>query len=613
MEFPRGLPKSIGSNLEELLLHFYDAATLKRLYLENCLPEQKGAARSRPPRKALIAEAMLKIAEDPGQTERFVQRFAPPLAEALSILLWMPKISVSELEARLGREVVNPFKGIRRSYNQCELNLRREYYLLVLWLERSDFYEYYRRGEIDKSDYYVCLPKAIRDWLAPHAAKPPGYYLTGSSQLESKAVVYSCAEHGLQDLVTIADFVDRGGAARAKNGKLTRGVLKNITSATAGGEPFIGSQLEEMLPDFRHRFLLNFLDELPYHEIRELADVSLDPKSFLQRIPQALSEQVDLVADTILLHLRKRRGHYVGDRHADSKQLAQVMQIFFEMPPNKWHTCGALLEYCRFRQIDGAFFSLRHFEVEMSVVAQTHGHYSSYCERREIHAEMIEGVITAPVVAGLSVLLSSLGLLEIAYTKPENPNYRARDKAYLSPFDAIQAVRLTPLGAYAFGLRKDVELPELNSNAVELHFHPERLHLKAINLDPITEKTLATYMTPIGGGLYRISRESFLQGCDSVSAVAVHVRQFKQSIQAMLPENWQAFFRTLEDEPAVLKEEPLWRLYQLPQDSAIRRAFVTDALLRQHCKKVEGGRIAIESKHLRAVEKQLRKLGFFPH
>ncbi|MFP4157426.1 MAG: hypothetical protein ACLFU4_07390 [Opitutales bacterium] len=613
MEFPRGLPRSIESNLEELLLHFYDAPTLKRLYLENCVPQKKRAAKPKPPRKALIAEAILKIAADPEQTWLFFERFAPPLAEALSILLWVPKMSVSELEDRLGRKVADPFNGSRRAYYQCQLNLRPEYYLLVLWENDRGFYGLYREERVNKSDYYLCLPKAIRTWLAPYAPKPEGYDLKGSRELQSKAATYSCAEHSLQDLVTIADFVDRGGAVRTKGGKLTRGALKNITSATAGGEPFAGSQLEKVLPDFRHRFLVDFLEGLPRKLLKKMADASFNPKPFLRQLPDALSEDAEAVADTILPHLRVRRGHYAGSLNADSKGLTQAMQVFFDMPPNKWHTCEALLDYCRFRQIDGVFFNLHYFEVEMSVVADAHARYGGYCDRREISAELIDGVITAPVLAGLSVLLSALGLLEIAYTKPENPNYRVRDKAYLSPFDGIQGVRLTPLGAYAFGLCKEVELPELNSNAVELHFHPERLHLKATNLDPITEKTLGTYMSPIGGGLYCISRESFLKGCDSVAAVAAHVQQFKQSIPAKLPGNWQAFFRALEEEPAVLKEEPFWRLYQLPEDTVIRRAFVEDALLRQHCKKVEGGRIAIESKHLGAVEKRLRKLGFFPH
>jgi len=609
MEFDRTVPKSIHGPLDELFLTFFDAPSLRRLYTEVYLPAVSPKSSKQVPRKKDIADALM--AQTPEQMEHFVARFPPRVREVLSILLWQNEMQLDTFEAQLGRPIAREKKQSRYSYYGCPFSLLDDYYLLVIW--KQDTYGYGFRGEADpRSVCYVCLPPALREWLAPYFPKPPGYYFEGRETLPDHPQRFSCEPHAIQDLATTADFIRRGGVKRTQNGKLSRSSLKNLAAATSGGEPYPGETSIQKLVYFRHGLLIDFVEGLPGPTLRSLADATIQPKRFLRDCLPELSKDVDWVREHLLPHLRLR--HDYGWRSSESEEiLDDTLRIFGEMPPGQWLTRQDLLTYCRYRNIDGVFFELSCFDVQMSDKSENTSYYTADCYRRDLGFRHLEGVVTWPLLSGLALTLSALGFLEIACGMPNNEQYRAKSKEFLSPLEGVLAFRLTDLGAYAFGKTGELDIPALKSNAIELHFHPERLHLRVENIDAITEKTLGSYMDPIGGGIYKISRESFLKGCDSTAAVAAHIEQFRRSIPAKLPPNWKRFFDDLKAEPAVLQPERQWKIFRLPESQSIRRAFSQDPVLRKHCRKVEGWRVAIDAEQLKTVEKHLRKLGLFPH
>lgn len=611
MEFDRPLPKSIHSPLDELFLVFYDAPTLRQLYTENYLPTLKHSPPRGVPRKKDIAEALLRLNEKPEQMQAFVAQFPAHVRQVLAALLWQDEIPLDEFEAQLGRKIALEKPPHQIGYYTCPFSLVDDYYLLVIWREKHN--RYLGPGEAaHRSDCCVCLPRAIRDWLSPHFPKPTGYYFEGQQKMPEHSQHFNCEAHAIQDLVTTADFIRRGGVQLTQNGQLSRTSLKNLAAATAGGEPYADETSIKALPYFRHNLLINFVERLPAVTAQLLADAAIQPKRFLRECLLALSYDIDWAVEHLLPHLRLRRP-YGWNTPDSSNQLDATLRILGRIPAGRWLTRQDLLTYCRYRNLDGVFFELKGFDVEMSVEAEDIRYYTRHCYRHELALRHLAGVVTWPLLSALALTLSALGLLEIAYERPRNEQYRGKRRDYLSPYEGVQAIRLTEIGAYAFGQSELLEVPEFKSNALELHFHPQRLHLRVENIDAITEKTLASYMDRIGGGIYKISRESFLKGCDSTAAVATHIEQFQRSIPAELPPNWQQFFHELKAEPAVLQRENQWTVFRLPENEGIRRAFAQDPILREHCRKVEGWRVAIDSKKLKIVENHLRKLGLFPH
>ena len=611
MEFSRNPPKNIEAPLEELLVDFYDAPTLRRFYLENHLPAVGGKPPAKAPKKAVCAEAILALSEDPEHVRRFVAGFPRPLREAMPVLLQIDNMRLNKIESLLGHPIVSEDPLERRRSFQCPLTLDPDFYPLVIWNEPRGYVPY-DEHPVDRSNFKVSFPRSFREWLNPYFPKPPGYDFEGRAEPEDQWHRFNCAAHAVQDCVIAADFVRRGGIQRTKAGKISRPALKNLSRATSGGEPYPTEGEIEALPHFRHSFLTDFVEGLPGNLFAELAEAKIDPARYVRSVIGELAADADLVINRLLPHLRTR-SHYAGESDADSGKLAEIIGIFGDIPTGKWVTREDLLIYCRYRNQTGRFFNFHTVEVVMEDLSKQANRYFYEPYRRSIDEDNVEGVITWPLLGGLAFALGALGLLEVAYSRPKNEIYQLRRHPFLSPYEGVQAVRLTDLGSYAFGKTEELDSPDLESNSLKLHFHPERLHLRAENLDAITEKTLHTYMEPIGAGLFKISRESFLKGCGSTLAVAEHIRQFNRSIPAERPPNWRKFFETLSNESAVLQKEPDWEIHRLPKNEAVRRAFAHDPVLRSLCRRVEGWRVAIPSNNIAKVEKHLRTLGFFPH
>ena len=76
----------------------------------------------------------------------------------------------------------------------------------------------------------------------------------------------------------------------------------------------------------------------------------------------------------------------------------------------------------------------------------------------------------------MAFLLASLGFLEIAYNAPDgHSKWRLDSQMFLTPFDGLEAVRLTPVGAFAFGHSKELPLTVSEQPKCQVHLHPDRL------------------------------------------------------------------------------------------------------------------------------------------
>jgi hypothetical protein len=62
------------------------------------------------------------------------------------------------------------------------------------------------------------------------------------------------------------------------------------------------------------------------------------------------------------------------------------------------------------------------------------------------------------LLKGFAFLLAAFGIAEIAYVTPTHTTYRRPRKGYLTPYDGLRFVRLTPLGEFVFRRRDHYEL-----------------------------------------------------------------------------------------------------------------------------------------------------------
>lgn len=609
MNFLLHIPKTFHDELEDLFQGFYHTASLRGLYDTAVAPTLGLKVERKAPSKAAIVKEIMSLVGDPDRMATFLGYLPSRLRQTVQILLWVEKMSLPELEEAVGKSLVDLTEpNTHRYHREPVFTLKDGFDLLVLW---TDLDYYPSQEELkDRANYRIALPPALRALFKPYFPKPDGYNLTGSPDLPAQENKgwrqFECSQQALQDMVVMADFVRRGGVSRTKTGSLARSCLRKLTLVTSGLEPYPESGCSLKLPFFRHEFMVAFVECLSEGDVAGLADATTAPAVFLRRIPDYLGGAPTFVGHHLLPYLKSEYG---GNKFAKGgKALRAFLEIFEQMGLGEWLTRKQIFTYCSHRDLDGCFFSLSDFRFD-AVPRKSKGWRSGRWQ--SIRRDERMDVVTWPLFSGLALGLASLGLVEVAYTDPTNDLYSVGSHSFLSPFEGVKAVRLTALGAYAFGVSEILDIPELESNEAKLHFAPDRLHVLGEKIDPLTEVALRDYMEPVGPGFFKMTRSSFLKSCQTTGDVAEHIRQFRQRLPMELPPLWNEFFADLSQEPAVLKREGSWTVYSLPEKPEIRNAFMQDPTLRQHTLKVEGWRVAIEKSALAQVEKRLRVLGFF--
>ena len=227
-------------------------------------------------------------------------------------------------------------------------------------------------------------------------------------------------------------------------------------------------------------------------------------------------------------------------------------------------------------------------------------------DNTEVFIDGILREITYPLVKSYLFMMAVLGLVEIAY----KPVRHFTDKA-TSCFDGLKYVRLTNLGKYALGLKKEyVRTKQKEIQYFELS--EDSLIIKSIEEVNPYESILTSMGKAISKKMYKISYETFLDGCDCKSDITNKIQLFRDYICKEPPANWELFFKELEDRCKLMKApQKKYSLLQIPSDNKdLQRILLTDPIIRKYTMKAEGFILLVETSNKDKVVDALKKYGY---
>jgi len=218
-------------------------------------------------------------------------------------------------------------------------------------------------------------------------------------------------------------------------------------------------------------------------------------------------------------------------------------------------------------------------------------------------------LITEPLVLGTFFLFATFGLVDIAYDQPVNPKAEKFNKKYISVYDGLKYVRLTPLGAYLCGLSPNYEVTVKTDHQILLDEQNLFISYQGDN-KPLTS-ILSKIARKAGEHLYKVDYETLLADCQTQKEVVGKINIFKQLISTDLPPNWQKFFDSLEQKSFTLEsQENEFKVFQLPEDKELIRLVASDAFLKKNIIKAEMYFIIIPKSDVSKVKNYLKKFGF---
>lgn len=213
--------------------------------------------------------------------------------------------------------------------------------------------------------------------------------------------------------------------------------------------------------------------------------------------------------------------------------------------------------------------------------------------------------MTYPYLKAALFMMAAFGFVEIAYK--EKP-----DEGATSYYDTLAYVRLTNLGLYALGIkRKYVRTKEAEIHYFELD--TERLIIKSLVDNNPYESLLGNMATAISKKMYKVSYESFLNGCEKLQDINSKIDFFKEYISSQdLPDNWAQFFKDIKKRCKPMKApKKKYSLLQIPtDDKELQHIILTDPTIRKYTLKAEGFILLVETIYKSKVEEVLKKYGY---
>lgn len=221
-----------------------------------------------------------------------------------------------------------------------------------------------------------------------------------------------------------------------------------------------------------------------------------------------------------------------------------------------------------------------------------------------IHLGNIIKQIAEPFVKSLMFMLSTFGVVEIAYREPADG-----DTSY---YDGLQYVRLTELGKYVLGICKSYtpRLSDDNDPAFELD--SQRLLIKVLRADTPFIPLLKDFAESITPSLYRVSYDSFLKGCTNATSVKQKVKLFRQYICSKQPAVWKQFFKEVEERinPFSSPDSQYTLMSLSPDDRELQRLVLTEPSIRKYVLKAENYMLLVKIDELKPFANALRKFGY---
>jgi len=603
------------AELAEVLEKLYSVSCIGVLYRNYFLPSLDKPPAVEKIKKSAMISALVALETDTPRLKAFCSQMPPELQQALQILAWTDSCPLLELEKTIGTEIVQIHEEPPRvvghftlpsdKYDQPEI-----FELIAV----ANMRNYWAHREVSKDNATAQLPPSLQKFFKLGLPAPLHSKIIGLDEWAGEGDstrFYNASNTLADDLRGMGDAFRRGNIKRNKNGSLSKSCLREFQKLMPGGEFFPPSDsFPEDLVTTRLRLLLEFFNRKgnPLLPPEDLSTKSLS--EFLYAVAAELANSMPFVLEELLPHIRP--GYAGADPQFVKGAFLRLLGLFSSLPDGQWVSAKNLVEFRMFQDIDLRFFSLRYYSPRR--VIEVGNSRAAYYQRdtNSLSSKNVQPLLFAPMIQGMAFLLASLGLIEICYNAPDNHSkWRLDNRPFLTPFDGLEAVRLTPIGAFAFGRSKELPLAVSEKPKCQVHLHAERLLARATLLDPLTEKVLREFMEELEPGFYRLERKRFLTGCNTPKEIDGRVEDFKRRLPADLPPFWQSYLEGLSREGLALQAENGYRIYSLGGSPELARLFSTDPELRKCALRVEGRRVAISNDDFPTVRKGLLKAGFF--
>lgn len=312
-----------------------------------------------------------------------------------------------------------------------------------------------------------------------------------------------------------------------------------------------------------------------------------------------LNEMQEYLMPILLPHITGLRKNLFN--YCSCGYLINILQsVLKKFHKEEWLPIDKLLFHCR--------VSPQKTESQFLLFYSSDLFKAKFCndyDGKEIYCDDIIQELTYPYLKAALFMMAAFGFVEIAYK--EKP-----DEGATSYYDTLAYVRLTNLGLYAL----DIKRKYVRTKEAEIHYFEldtEHLIIKSLVDNNPYESLLSNMSTAISKKMYKVSYESFLNGCEKLQDINSKIDFFKEYISSQdLPDNWIQFFKDIKKRCKPMKApKKKYSLLQIPtDDKELQHIILTEPTIRKYTLKAEGFILLVETNYKSKVVEALKKYGY---
>lgn len=523
----------------------------------------------------------------------FMQLYTPDLQRVFAELFWRDIMHQDEILNELNVEVsfIKEKKNSYRTY--VESKLKDEFYFFQVVDDRGWSYQ-------SDSSVFLFIHAALKEIILPFIDLPKEATLTPVDGIKPGLIEYDNGDQFiLSELGRVALYLDQGLLKRTVAG---RPVLSSISSMQKK------LKLTEFYPGEKNKWLKNLRSNLLVGVIHTMSNKinHSDPIAQMKLLfPNHYTTKVKSFYSIFsFLKGYNRIEQYYLNTEAEASQWALLKSL----QVGTWYDINNIIDHMKYhllipkvvRPYEAAQYLYHEYEEESN-----YGY--NYKQKFYIRKNKYHKSIDIPFIKGSLFLLAAMGVLDIAYQKP---NAETMGKTCDSPYDGLAYIRLSTLGAYLLGKSEAYTPPvalqaqtiKLSSSALLIVADGNADH-NAILLEPYAEKVDEKH--------YKVTYEHFFAGCQSKKELKAKIERFKSNFSDAIPANWLSFFEELEQKMNPLDEPESLYVFKIdPSNTELIQLLARDPILKTKVMKAENYHVLIPKDQWASFKKRLRSFGY---
>ena len=537
------------------------------------------------PSRSLMLRIMVTIYGN-GKLYRAMCHHLPKrIAEVLEWLAWHGPITVAQLQTMLGRKVCT------RSYSFQASDLPFEFRLFQIG--SGSYYSTYFEQET------VFLHPDLREALKSHLEKPAFFDLIPVEEPTPCMFTHE-AEEILSQLSVFQTFAEQGQIQYHARGYKFKKVTYTRFAEIARFKEYYpkGCEYENLKKELMLRFIANVQShepaKAPWDHLRNLFNVYWTTNDFphLQ----------------LMTHLRGISNHSV--QVAENLTVSATMRYLLQhLPEQAWVSMENISDFIDYHSLPVTPLSDYYLDtIFLPTLMEVRGAW--FDEKLFLRGAVTRSALVIPMVQANFFMMAAFGLVDIIYNHPVHDTWQYKQESWLSFYDGLAYVRLTPLGAYVCGREKHYEVTLSQPVEAEVTLDTRELIVHLSAEDPVKTMVLEKMAVPIARRRYRIGFGSFLEDCGNERDLERKINLFRSEICNNPGPNWEQFFEAVRRRIEPIREKRGWRLFSINEDPELIALLLRDPKLRSNIRKAEDFHILIKADAVTEVKKVLKKNGY---